>query len=64
MKVTIGHGVCTGHGLCYLNAPDVFTDDDDGNGQVIGDGVVSGESASAARHAVLNCPERAITIDD
>ncbi|WP_373282062.1 ferredoxin [Nocardia jiangxiensis] len=28
MKVTIDHTVCTGHGMCYGNAPEVFADDE------------------------------------
>jgi ferredoxin len=64
MKVSVDHNVCTGHGLCYLHAPTVFTDDDDGYGQVIGDGVVSAEDAESTRVAAANCPERAITVED
>ena len=61
MKVSIDHGICTGHGLCYVNAPQVFRDDDEGYGQVLGDGEVTAADADDARHAAANCPERAIT---
>lgn len=63
MKVTIDHNVCTGHGMCYTTAPDVFVDDEQGYGQVIGGEVVADELAESARHGALNCPERAITVD-
>jgi ferredoxin len=53
-----------GHGLCYMSVPEVFRDDDQGYGQVSGDGEVSAEHADAARHAAASCPERAITISD
>jgi len=61
VKVSIDRGTCTGHGLCYLSAPQLFRDDDEGYGQVVGAGEVAAESADAARHAAANCPEHAIT---
>jgi ferredoxin len=36
MRVSIDPSVCTGHGLCYIAAPAVFSDDDQGCGQTIG----------------------------
>ena len=62
MKVSIDPGLCMGHGLCYMSAPEVFRDDDEGYGQVPGDGEVTATRADDARHAAANCPERAITI--
>jgi ferredoxin len=65
VKVAIDPGACTGHGLCYLSAPQLFGDDDEGYGQVLADGEVSerdARDADDARHAAANCPERAITI--
>lgn len=62
MKVSIDHGTCTGHGLCYMSAPQLFRDDDEGYGQVLGDGEVTAEGADDARHAAANCPEHAITM--
>ena len=62
MKVSIDRGTCTGHGLCYMSAPQVFRDDDEGYGQVLGDGEVTAEHADDAQHAAAGCPERAITI--
>lgn len=62
MKVQIDSEKCQGHGRCYDLAPDVFTDDEEGNGQVIGDGIVTPVNEESARLAVANCPESAISI--
>jgi ferredoxin len=48
--------------MCYGLAPNVYTDDDEGYGQVIGDGTVGDEEADAARKGAANCPESAIAV--
>ena len=45
-------------------APNVYTDDDQGYAQVIGDGTVGDDEAEAARAGAANCPESAITVAD
>jgi ferredoxin len=62
VKVHIDAGLCQGHGRCYDLAPDLFSDDEEGYGQVIADGVVPAAKQDDARRAVLNCPERAIGV--
>jgi ferredoxin len=62
VRVQIDSEKCQGHGRCYDLAPDVFTDDEDGNGQVIGDGTITGPNEENARLAVANCPESAISL--
>jgi ferredoxin len=62
VKVTIDPDKCMGHGMCYGLAPNVYTDDDEGYGQVIGDGTVGDEEADAARKGAANCPESAIAV--
>jgi ferredoxin len=62
MKIIIDSGLCAGHGRCFDLAPGLFVDDDDGFGQVRGDGTVAPEHEEAARRAVRACPERAITL--
>ena len=62
MKVQIDQERCQGHGRCYDLAPGLFGDDEEGYGQVLGDGTVSPEQERAARLAVVNCPERAIEV--
>jgi ferredoxin len=65
MKIRIDEDLCSGHGRCYSLAPDVFAArDDDGFGEVIGDGTVAPELEAQARKAAANCPERAVLIDD
>ena len=53
---------CQGHGRCYDLAPDLFGDDEEGYGQVLGDGTVPPEAERHARLAVVNCPEHAIEV--
>ena len=62
MKVQIDPERCQGHGRCYDLAPNLFGDDDEGYGQVLGDGTVSPDQERNARLAVVNCPEHAIEV--
>ena len=62
MKLHIDSKVCQGHGRCYDLAPELFGDDDEGYGQVLGDGVVKPGKDHDARLAVANCPEHAIEL--
>ena len=62
MKLQINSEVCQGHGRCYDLAPDLFGEDEEGFGQVLGDGLVTPGSEREARLAVANCPERAIEL--
>ena len=62
MKVRINSDLCQGHGRCYDLAPDLFGDDDEGYGKVLGDGTVSPDEEPDARKAVANCPEHAIEL--
>jgi ferredoxin len=62
VKVQIDPERCQGHGRCYDLAPDLFGDDEEGYGQVLGDGTVSPDQERDARLAVVNCPEHAIEV--
>jgi len=62
VKIQIDSGRCQGHGRCYDIAPGLFGDDDEGYGQVLGDGPVPPGQEDEARLAAANCPERAITL--
>ena len=64
MKVRIDAERCQGHGRCYDLAPDLFGDDDEGFGQVRGDGTVPADLEREARLAAANCPERAIDLGE
>lgn len=60
MKIQINTERCHGHGRCYTLAPELFGEDDEGYGVVLGDGHVPAEQERAARLAMVNCPEKAI----
>jgi ferredoxin len=62
VKVQISSERCQGHGRCYDLAPDLFGEDDEGYGQVLGEGTVPPDQEKDARLAVVNCPERAIEV--
>ncbi len=53
---------CQGHGRCYDLVPELFGEDDEGYGKVLGTGVVPPDKVQEARKAVANCPERAIDL--
>ena len=53
---------CQGHGRCYDLAPDLFGEDEEGYGTVLGDGDVPPDHEDDARLAAANCPERAIDV--
>jgi ferredoxin len=62
MKVQINPELCQGHGRCYDLAPGLFGADEEGYGQVLGDGSVAPEAEHDAQLAELNCPEQAIDL--
>jgi ferredoxin len=55
---------CAGHGRCYTLAPALFEDDDDGYGQVKGDGSFPETLRDVSLAAAEACPERAIRIEE
>ena len=63
MKLHIDADACTGHGRCYVLAPEVFEPDDEGHSVGLFDEIPD-ELLDKARLAVANCPESAITITD
>jgi ferredoxin len=62
VKVRIDSELCQGHGRCYDLVPSLFGDDEEGYGQVLGDGTVPPGEEQDARLAAGNCPERAIEL--
>ncbi len=62
MKVQINSSLCQGHGRCYDLAPELFGEDDEGYGQVLGDGAVPPDQEQDARLAAGNCPEFAVQL--
>ena len=63
MTLVIDYDRCTGHGRCFALSPELFVDDENGYGQVIGDGQVSDELMAAAQRAIRACPEQAISLE-
>jgi ferredoxin len=63
VKIALDADACTGHGRCYALAPQVFDADDVGHCVILHEEVPA-DLESAARTAVANCPETALTIDD
>ncbi len=62
MRIVIDSAKCSGHGRCYDVAPDLFTDDARGYGQVIGAGTVTDDRHAQALAAVRACPEHAVEL--
>lgn len=61
MKIRLDSERCTGHGRCYVLAPDVFDEDDRGR-CVLLRATVPGELRERARAGVESCPEHALAI--
>ena len=53
---------CEGHGRCYVLFPELFDADDMGDGEVRQRDLGTPERIADAETAVLNCPERAISL--
>jgi ferredoxin len=64
MRIVLDSDRCQGHVRCIVAASDLFDSDELGFGVVIGDGIVPAHREEAARLAMSNCPERAITLVD
>lgn len=62
-RIRIDTDICTGHGRCYMLAPDLFEADDSGYG-VVTRAEVPDSLLEQAESARQNCPERAIVIDE
>jgi ferredoxin len=64
MRVKVDPKKCEGHNRCYALAPELFDVDDEGYASEVNDGIVSAGLEDKARHAVANCPEYAISIEE
>ncbi|MBW2360976.1 MAG: ferredoxin [Deltaproteobacteria bacterium] len=63
MKVRVDPDACVGHGRCYVLAPDLFGEDENGHCVIEREAVPPGLE-DAARTAVDNCPEGALALID
>jgi ferredoxin len=59
MRVTVDPDLCSGHGRCYRESPDLFEADWQGHGSCRFEEVPV-ELEDAARRAIDACPESAI----
>lgn len=65
MKAVVDKALCSGHGLCAVTAPEVFSLDDDGFNAGGGGTVdVPAGAEAAAWDGARACPESAITTLD
>jgi ferredoxin len=63
VRIRVDEAACTGHGRCYALSPDVFAPDDHGHCELLVTEVPP-ELEDQARNGALNCPERAITVEE
>ncbi|MFF8288221.1 ferredoxin [Streptomyces sp. NPDC016309] len=61
MDILIDRALCIGAGQCALTAPGVFTQDDDGFGELL-PGREDGAGSPLAREAARACPVGAIKV--
>jgi ferredoxin len=65
VRITVHADRCTGHGRCYILAPELLDCDDEGfvtlRGQTMD---VPDAQLTAARDAVAGCPEQAVELVD
>lgn len=64
MKVRVDATRCQAYGTCAIHLPQVFKLDEWGYATTEAAGLVPGGLEEAARKAILDCPERAITADE
>lgn len=64
MRVEADRGKCMGAGMCALNAPDVFDQDEDEGLVVVLDAEPAAEHRYAVRDAVNLCPASAISMHE
>jgi len=62
-KVVWDKGLCDGHGVCVLTAPDIFAFDDNDD-IVISNPELTPENSDLIEQAVMGCPKTALKIVD
>lgn len=63
MKLSVDAAQCTGHGRCYILAPDLLECDDEGYVTIRGEPIdVPADQLAAAEEAAGTCPEGAISL--
>jgi ferredoxin len=63
VKLTVAGPSCMGHGRCYLMAPDLLTDDEEGYVTIRDQTIdVPDDQVGPAEDAAGTCPEQAIRL--
>jgi ferredoxin len=62
VKIRLDKELCTGHGRCYVLAPDVFDEDERGH-SILKLEDVPPEHRERAQAGVDSCPEHALSIE-
>lgn len=62
MKIRLDETVCSGHGRCYILAPEIFGEDERGH-CVLKLEEVPEDLQASAKTGVDNCPEQALLIE-
>lgn len=64
LRITADHGACVGAGLCALNAPELFDqEEDDGTVRILVD-TPSPDQHDLADLAIQSCPAQAISLTE
>lgn len=63
-KIVIDTDLCSGHGRCYVVAPEFFYDDSAGYGRVKEGVCLNTSNQRQVERAIKACPEGAIKIVD
>ena len=62
MRVVVDEGLCQGHAMCEVEAPDVFAVPKAGVAEVVG--AVTDGNLAAVRSAVRHCPTQALALQE
>ena len=62
MRIELDRNVCQGHGVCQMNAPNLFRLSDDDGLAIQPTNPIPAEFQDEGRAAVINCPELALTL--
>lgn len=60
MRLTIDRAACAGHGLCYGQAPEIVTSDDQGDPTLLLT-EISPDRRAQAQSLIARCPEQALS---
>lgn len=62
MDIELDRNVCQGHGVCQMNAPNLFRLSDEDGLAIQPENPIPAEFEDEGRAAVINCPELALKL--